>query len=70
MKIEHTSIATTTLLTQLLLRLQSDGILSADAIDHVLRESISLNGAADHPANLDASRLLKEVWDTLRAERS
>lgn len=71
MHIEHASIATATLLTQLLIGLQREGVLSHEAVDQIMRESISLNGEhADTPANLDATRFLQEVWSALREERS
>jgi hypothetical protein len=70
MKIEHTSIAVATLLTQLLVRIQKDRVLTPEALDAVMRETISLNGEhADNEANLDATRFLQEVWAALKDDR-
>lgn len=70
MKIEHVSIATSTLLTQLLLALEKAGALKPAEIDAVIRESISLNGEeAENAANLDATRFLQEVWTSVRDAR-
>lgn len=71
MDIQHTSIATTTLLTQLLIALEEEGVLSAEKIDIVMRESVSLNGeASDRRANLDAARFLQEIWQVVRNRRA
>ncbi len=70
MKIDHVSIATATLLTQLILALEKGGALKPTEIDAVIRESISLNGEeADNAANLGATRFLQDVWATVRDAR-
>ncbi len=70
MKIEHTSIAVATLLTQLLRRLQKDRTIEPDALDDVLREAIALNTEYAHnEANQEAARYLTEVWKTLKDDR-
>lgn len=70
MKIEHTAIATATLITQLLIALEKAGALSVDDIDAVFRESISLNNdEIERPANHDASRFLAEIWGSVRDAR-
>jgi len=70
MKIEHTAIATATLLTQLLIALEKERALSPAAIDTIMRESISLNAEeADRHANLDAARFLQEIWGSVKDAR-
>lgn len=70
MDIQHTSIATATLLTQLLIALEREGVLNAPVIDDVMRESILLNDKeAGSRANLEAARFLQEVWESVRLSR-
>lgn len=70
MKLEYTSVATATLLTQLLIALEKEHVLSATAIDQAIRESIDLNGQeANRPANRDAAQFLKEIGEAVRQSR-
>lgn len=70
MDINHASIATATLLTQLLIGLEKAGALKSSEIDRIIRESISLNGdEAERAANLGATRFLQEVWASVREAR-
>ncbi len=60
-----------TLLTQLLLRLERDKVLSEVSMNAILREARSLNGEhADNPANLDALLFLEEVEGALKDARA
>jgi hypothetical protein len=69
MHIESISVATATLLHRLLLKLQSDGVLSAEAIDDLFKDAIGASARVGHAANKDAAQFLEEVWKDLKGNR-
>ncbi|MEI9928618.1 MAG: hypothetical protein WDN44_14120 [Sphingomonas sp.] len=67
MKSDEAAVAYSTLLTQLILRLQRDGVLSEDSVDCVFRASTQLHAAQMHmPTNEGALYLLEQMWIAVR----
>jgi|GEM_PF-6110061 len=69
MHIDAISVATATLLHRLLRKLQSDGTLSAQAIDELFNDAIGASIYAGHAANEGAAQFLETVWTDLKDDR-
>jgi hypothetical protein len=69
MKIDAVSIATATLLTRLLLRLEREGIVTPNFIDELMNDAVGASQDAGYPANDEAAEFLHEVWADLNRNR-
>jgi len=67
---DEAALAYSTLLTQLVLRLQRDNVLSEEAIDCVFRASAQLHAdEMDKSGNNGALHLLEQMWLAVRDDR-
>lgn len=67
---DEAALACSTLITQLVLRLQRDNVLSEEAIDCVFRASAQLHAEEMHKtSNAGALHLLEQMWSAVRDDR-
>ncbi len=70
MKIEAINIATATLLTRLLVRLEREGIVTPEFIDELMNDAVGASQDAKTTLNDEAADFLHDVWGALHTHRN